>query len=269
MKAFFIFLLSSISIAVSAQKTYYFTPKWKEGDTRIASVSQLTREYENGELVSDTTIYNQVRLKVIKEESDSYTLEVKVENQVVQSIVSTYDGLENDLKKFKDITLVYSVDKKAGEQELTNEREIREDFKQFIKILDREPEVVSSADIIPFRMDIALGEYGSLEKLEAYIDPYVNYLFLPFDKELSIGDTLHTTDLQDNPYDVQQASAVTKYTLTDIDKRSRICQISQVSELNIDGYVENLKNLLQAMVESAGGKLENDIEMSITNSHYL
>src|SRR5690606_842461 len=108
--------------------------------------TQVEREFEDDKLISDTTIYNEAKIKVLKDNKDSYSLEILMENQALRSAIELYDNLGEELKDYKDLKLIYSVNKETAESELLNWKEaqkfMNESFDQIIIVFeDKMPEM--------------------------------------------------------------------------------------------------------------------------------
>ena len=116
-----IFTISLLTIStLGFGQDYNFKPQWTSGDIKQITITQVEREYEDDELISDTIIYNDARIKVLKENKDNYTLEILYENQALRAAQEFYDKLNEELKEYKDLKLIYSVNKVTAESELLN-----------------------------------------------------------------------------------------------------------------------------------------------------
>src|SRR5690554_366737 len=273
-----IFTISLLTIStLGFSQDYNFKPHWTTGDIKQITLTQVEREYEDDELMSDTTIYNDARIKVLKENKDIYTLEILYENQALRAAQEFYDKLNEELKEYKDLRLIYSVNKTTAESELLNWKDAQKfmnnSFDQISTVLDEK-----APDVAPFigMVFMPLREiFKSKENIEAYMEDNIGYILTPFNKSFKIGETITSTETGENPFNpMQEISATTLLTLESVNKESKTCTINQEVELDLSEFIEMMKGMMQKMSQSFGAndsitaeksKEMDEFEMDIEN----
>lgn len=254
-----IFTISLLVIStLGFSQDYNFKPQWNKGDVKKIKITQVEREYEDQNLISDTTIYNEARIKVLKVSKDDYTLEILFENQALRVAIEFYDKLGEELKDYKDLRLIYSVDKESAESELLNWKDAQKfmnnSFEQITSVLEDK-----SPDVAPFigMVFMPLKEvFKSKESIEAYMETNIGYILTPFNQNFRVGETITKTESQENPFNsMQEISATTLLTLESVNKESKTCRINQEVELDLTEFIEMMKGMMQKMAKSFG---END-----------
>lgn len=256
---------------------YNFQPKWTKGVVKQITITQVEREFEDDKLISDTTIYNQATIKVLEDNKDSYSLEILMENQALRSAIELYDKLGEELKDYKDLKLIYSVNKETAESELLNWKEaqkfMNESFDQITIVLeDKTPDMAPYIGMIFMPIEEI---FKSKENIEAYMDDNIGYILTPFNKDFKIGETITTTETGENPFNpMQEISATTLLTLESVDKEAKTCTINQEIELDLTEFIEMMKGMMQKMSQSFGAndsitaeksKEMDEFEMDIEN----
>jgi len=251
-------LLCLVFIALSAlgySQEYNFKPIWEKGESKTIKVTIVQKEYEDNELVSDTTMLNFASVKVLKESDENYTLEVLYENQALRSVMAFYDKVGEELTDYKDLKLIYLVNKKDGEIDLTNwedaQKFMNESFEAITKLLKKKaPEFASFTKLIFLPIEEA---FKSKENIEAYMDPYIGFLFTPYGQNFSLGDTISITETEKNPFNaMQDVSATTLLVLHTVNEDANTCQIHQEVILDLSSFIEMMKGMMQKMAESFG-----------------
>ena len=273
-------LITVAFIAVSTfsfGQNYNFKPGWNEGDAKLITITQVEREYEDDILITDTTLYNEASIKVLKDNKSTYTLEVLFENQALRAAIEFYNKLGEELKDYSDLKLIYSVNKETSEAELLNWKEaqkfMNKSFDQITNILeDKAP------DAAPFigMVFMPLKEiFSSKENMEAYMESEIGYILIPFYKNFKVGETITTTELQTNPFNpMNEILATTSLTLESVNQEFQTCSIHQKVDLDLSGFIEMMKGIMQEMAKSFGAdegvtaekmKEMDDFEMDIMN----
>lgn len=244
-----IILLSNFVIS----QNYNFKPQWKKGDVKTISISQSEKEYENDVLISDTIIYNEAKITVIKIQKEFYTLEVLFENQALRSAIEFYDKLGEELEEYQDLKLIFTVNKETAKTELQNWEETIEfmnnSFEQITSVIENKaPEV---APYISMMFRPLKQVFNSKENIEAYMMSFISYLFTPFNHEFKIGETITSFDTEDNPLNpMQQVSATTLLTLEQVDEKSNNCIIKNEVVLDLSDFKEMMKDMMLKMASS-------------------
>jgi len=254
MKRIITIVLLSIATIGYAQD-YNFKPKWNKGDERQITITQVEKEYEDGMLMADTTIYNEASLRVVEENKDSYTLEILFDNQALRAAIKLYDNLGEELKDYKDLKLIYSVDKENANSELLNWKEaqkfMNESFNQITNVLeDKAPDVAPFIDMVFMPLKEV---FKSKENVEAYVETNIGYILTPFNQDFKVGETITKTEYQENPFNPsQEISATTLLTLASVNNESKTCIINQEVEIDLSEFIEMMKGMMLKMAESFG-----------------
>ncbi|WP_027419080.1 hypothetical protein [Crocinitomix catalasitica] len=242
-------------VSIGYAQDFNFKPVWDKGDEKQITITQIEKEYEDDILISDTTIYNSASLKVLKVDEENYTLEILLENQALRIAIEFYDKLDEELKDYQDLKLIYKINKETSDAELQNWKEaqkfMNESFKQITNVL-----ADKASDIAPY-MNIMLMPlmevFESKENIEAYMEDNIGYILIPFNKYFKVGETITTTETGENPFNpMQQISATTLLTLVSVDKEAKTCLIHQEVELDLTEFIEMMKGMMQQMSQSFG-----------------
>lgn len=270
--------LTFLALTISGfGQDYNFKPLWKKGDVKQITIVQVEREYEDNELISDTTIYDDARIKVLKDNKDSYTLEIHLGNQALNAVIGFYDKIGEELAEYKYLKLIYSVNKETAESELLNWEEAHEfmnnSFDQIASFLKVEaPDV---APLIAMAFIPMKQSFKSKEAIEGYMETNIGYILTPFNKNFKLGESIAKTESQENPFNPrQEISATTLLTLASVDRKNQTCLINQEVELDLSEFIEMMKGMMQKMAASFGAsdsmaaeksKEMDEFEMDIEN----
>lgn len=276
MRLTILMLLLTVGGTIAAQ-THEFKPKWDKGTEKVLSMVQVEREYENDELISDTTVYNEAIVRVIDESKSEYTLEVTYENQALRASIELYDKMGEELKDYRDLKLLFSLNKETAETELLNWEEtqefMNESFDQMTSVLEKKtPEMAPYVGLIFMPIKEI---FKSKENVEAYMLDNIGFILVPFQHQFRLNEAISTTDSQESPFNpMQELSATTIVTLKSFDKSSGDCVIELEVQLDLSQFIEMMKEMMKSMAESLGAdeksteeKVEemNEFEMDVTD----
>ncbi|MFT6745999.1 MAG: hypothetical protein ACJAZ2_000337 [Glaciecola sp.] len=244
-------LLSTSAIA----KVYNFKPIWKVGDKKHITITANEKEFINDSLVLDTVYVNEAEVKIQSEAKKYYRLKIKFENQVLRSAALFYDKLGEELQDYKDLTLVYKVDKKTGKAELVNWKEAKvfmdNSFEQMEKLLEEK-----SPDVAPF-FSMAMSPVLILLKdkkgIEEYMMSNVGYLISIFNHDFEEGNPAVSIDSTENPFNPKESiSQTTTRELLSVDKQNKVCEIKEEVELDLSSFITMIKGMMKSMGKSFG-----------------
>jgi len=270
----------TISVLAFGQD-YNFKPNWKKGESKTVIITHTEKEYKKGELISDTTTFNEASIKVIKASKESYTLEILYENVALKSAIELYAKLGEELADYKNLKLIYKVNKETAESELVNWKEaqdfMNESFDQITTIFEKKvPEMVSFTSLIFLPIKEI---FKSKENIEGYMETEIGYILTPFNKNFKLGETISKTETSENPFNpMQEISATTNLILKEVDKNNSTCIINQTIELDLSEFKEMIKTMIQKMAQSFGAndsitdstsKEFDEFEMDMTNEQII
>jgi hypothetical protein len=256
MRNLFTAVLLILSLVVFGQD-YNFKPNWTVGDVKHVSITEEEKSFENDKLISDTLKKNKAVIRVLEESKTHYTLEITMDNQALTSVIEFYNKLGDELKDYNDLVLVYAIDKLTAERELTNWEEaqefMNESFEQIDEVLEEKvPEMAGMSGIIFGPLKEA---FRSKENTEAYMEPHIDYLLVPFNKDFVIGKTISQVDTADNPFNPrQEISATTNVTLKSVEANSNTCTIEQEVILDLEEFIAMMKDMVMQMAKAFGGE---------------
>ncbi len=254
MKKTFITLLAvAISAIASAQ---HYTPKWKVGDHKTATTTTNEKEWENGELMSDTSEVSDIDFKVTAESATDFTLAVIIENATLKALATLAETMEEDIKQYKDIKLVYSVNKTTGKADLTNWEEVQSFmYKGYDKmkemIDDKIPEMGVFAEMIFSPIKEA---YSTKEGIEGAMEPTIGFIMTPFAHEFKGMDSLSVTDNAPNPFNPEMSMTSTTYLwLKPLDNTGGRAEIGRSIVMDLTEFKKMMSDMMAKMSDSFGG----------------
>lgn len=256
------FLFLIISSLVYSQD-FNFKPNWKVGEIKVATITNNEKEFKKGSLIKDTTTYNEIQIKVLKENKENYTLEILFENVALKSVLEIYQKLGEELTEYKNMKLIIEIDKKTAVYNLVNWKEAQdfmiESFDQIERLIDKKiPEMASITSFIFMPIKEI---FKNKESIEDYIQSEIDYILIPFNKDLSLNETIIYTEKTENPFSpMQNITSSTYFTLTSMNEKTNTCTINQSIILDLSEFKEMMKSMMQRMSNSFGA---ND---SITKS---
>lgn len=249
-----------------AQNSVSFQPKWKVGDKRTATITTKEVKYKDGELTEDDTEILTAQYEVLKETETAYTVRVTLDNVVLSVAASFYDKIGEDLKKYKDLVLLYQVNKIGGTADLTNWKEaqafIKESFGQMEKVVKKKnPDM---AGFIKLAFNPILAMFDSKEAIEGYMTEEIKLIMLPFTQSYVVGDTLKIEDNEPNPFNPAEEIASTHlYLLNEKDLDEGLYTLDYSLQLDMSGFVAMMKD----MMRNLGNSMEiEDSTMEKTNA---
>jgi len=276
MKALLICSLLFTALEVNAQ-VYRYTPNWKVGDVKTISIQIDEREYENETLMSDSTRYNDTRIEVLSENKDYYVVEVLMENQALVSAIEMYDKMDDELEEYKDLKLIFTIDKYTTETELQNWEEaqlfMNDSYDAITDLFDEKiPEMSSMVGLVFAPLKMA---FKSKETTEDYMETFIGYLLTPFNKDFEIGKQISAVESGENPFNpMMEINITTLYTLKQLDEASTTCIIEEEVVMDISEFIEMMKAMVEQMASAFGAadstadKAKNqmsDFKMDITS----
>ena len=253
-----LFLLTFNSIV---GQVYKFTPKWKKGDQKNISVARTEKEFRNDIIVSDTTIYSEASIHVLKEDKENYTIEIIYENVALKAAIEFYDKLGEELKSYQNLKLIYQINKETAEYDLINSKEVKkfmdQSFDAITEIL--EEKVPDIAPLTGLFLKPVIDLFDSKENIEAYMESEIGYLLTPFNKNFQLGESISITETAENPFDPShEVSSTVNLKLESVEKDIAIIQQEVV--LDLSEFKEMIKKLMTEMNKSFEG---NDSIMEV------
>lgn len=276
MRPILLALLLGICFSSTAQEVHTFKPQWEKGTEKVLTMAQVERDYENDALISDTTIYNEATIRVVDVSATHYRLEVTYENQALRAATVLYDRMGEELKEYRDLVLVLSLDKHTAEAELLNWKEAQKfmdgSIEQITRVLKKKtPEMAPMAKLVFLPIQEI---FKSQENVEAYMLDNIGYMLLPFQHAFQLNEPLISTNSQANPFSpMQEIASTTIVTLKSMDVATGQCVIEQELQLDLSPFIEMMKAMMKSMAGAAGANEQvtnakaeemNDFELGMT-----
>jgi hypothetical protein len=244
-----------ISSLVSYCQIYNFSPNWKVGDSKKISITQAESEFENGKLIASTSTNNEAEIKVLKVTADSYLVEITMENQAMIAAASFYEKLGEELKEYRDLRLLYQVNRSTAKAELQNWEEVKDfidkSFEQITSLL--EEKVPDEAFFVGLVFMPIKEIFKSKENVEAYVQESIGFLLSPFNKDFKLGETLTVVEISNNPFKPTEKIEVTNlFTLESVDTQSKVCTINHETKIDLSKFIEMMRSMMMKMAESMG-----------------
>ena len=231
---------------------YYFKPAWKAGEKKIIAFKLEEKEYEDGELIRDTTEHHQIQLQVLKETNDAYIIKMLYHNVVLRSAQTFYDKMGEELKSYQTLELQYSVSKTTGKAQLMNWKQARdfmtESYSQITNLIKKKtPELSLTATML---LQPVMSAFKTKETTEAFFINEIGFIFFPFGKKFKTGDTLKFTESVPNPFSPTDTLQEISFTYLDkINKANKTCLINSRTETDMTQYTNMLKAMISKMME--------------------
>lgn len=261
-------LLSIVQFGFCQTKEFVFLPKWKAGETKKVSIVQHETEYKKGELTKDTTTYLSYTIAVMKENPDDYQLKVLYTNVALSAATEFYDKMGDELTQYKNLELLYKVDKQTGKATLENwlaaQKFMNESFEQINALLKKK--VPDMASVAKFAFAPIKKLFKSKENIESYMTDQIGYLFSPYNKKLVPGDTLSVTVAGANPLNpVDTINQTTLTYLGSVNESKKNCDILSKEIFDLSGFKKMMVSMMEKMsaafgaADSSQAKARNEI----------
>ena len=269
-----LFLLTSILVQ---SQVYEFKPIWKVGEQKTINITHHTQEFENDTLITDSTSANEIKIEVIKENKEAFIIKLSLENQALQSAVSFYHKIGEELTEYHDLQLIASINKETAEAELINWEEAQTFmFKSFDAISDKLDEKVPEKAAFASFLFMPLKEvFKDKKNISDYMLENIHFMLSPFNQEFNLNQTITKVETEKNPFNpMQEINATTKLTLMEVNEDTNSALIKQEVFLDLSEFLEMIKGMMQKMAQTFGandsivGEKSNEIdeiEMDITN----
>jgi hypothetical protein len=262
-----LFPMASMPGVFAQDEARGFKPMWKVGDSRTTTTTRQAQEVKYGLVEEDTTYMTSSTIEVAGMDPNAYALEVRYTNVALQAVAAFYDGLGEELKAYQDLVLAYHADKKTGAAELQNWKEAQafmdRSFIAISRVMEKQgPEASRTAEraFAPLK-----SVFASKESIEAYMESQVGFLFFPFGKTFTPGDTLRMEEWAENPFNPEDSVARTTLAwLVDADGPGGLCEVHSTVLLDLTAYKEGVKSTMR----KAGGSVKeiDGIDFDATNS---
>ncbi len=258
--------------SICAAQKYDFKPKWKVNDIKSIKTTQVEKSYEDSRLVSDSTIYKQAQIKVISVDKSVYTVEIYLENLAFQKACSYYYNPEENLKDYKDVKFLCSIDKDSVLLKLLNWAEVQKTMKYSMDIMlsdisVRAPDMVSYIDLAFMSVEET---FSSKENVELYLQHNIGYLFIPFNKDFKPGETIKESGLQKSSIvTFQDIPTTTLLTMESVNKRLKSCVIHQEVKPDFTEFLKMMNGMIQSMPDSVktdDGEAQSDMDLEVRDN---
>lgn len=243
-------------------QTYTFKPQWKVGDTKYITFSYVEKEFENNKLTETVEDFNEATVKVLSENSTTYTLEILYTNQALASAQKFYEKAGEELTQYRDLKLIYSINKSTAEASLQNWQEaqkfMNDSFDAITQLLEKKVPDEAFAIGLVF---MPLKEiFKSKENIEDFMNEHIGILLVPYNKNFTIGKTISVETLDENPFNPKETLLTTTHTtLESVNTTSKLSVIKQKVELDLTSFVAMMKSMAAKMATSMA-KTEKEAE---------
>jgi hypothetical protein len=240
-----LFLLLLWASETTIAQSINFTPNWVVGTEKILTTVNFKDDYKNDKLVSktiDSTIFS---IRVLDQSTSKYTIEVIFKNYIIQAATQFFEIAQEDLKKYNDLKLLFSINKETVEIELLNWQEtqyfVQQSF-EFVKTVveTKKPEM---ATYTPVFQSVYSKIFKSKKDAEVNLARNFEFILIPFkyeytlNKEFSIPDSiLIPLNLND------EISTTTTLELKSYNINSGNCLIKRDVKFDFSPYVNNFNS---------------------------
>ncbi len=246
-------IICLLSYAAIAQSTFIFQPKWKVGDKRTATIVRSEMEYLNGELTDESAETLPVDYEVIKETSTAYLVKVTLENVALQAVIGVYEKVSDELPKYRNLELIYQINKIGGAADLVNWKEARDyiktSFDQIgVLLKKKDPD---AEDYLKFIMKPILSVFESKEGIEGYMKGEIELLTMHYGINMVLNDTVMNIEMEPNPFNpAEEISTTHKYYLTEQGKG--LYNINYSIQFDMTNFVAMMKQMMSELGNSIG-----------------
>jgi hypothetical protein len=215
----FLFLMISTATASGQKKEFRFNPKWKIGENRkIVFSSEVPWR--------DSVTYQFTKARIVNFGNDNYTIEFQTDNELYKSLQEMFSPrkvnksevnksefripppdsttlalnktliklIEDDFSQFKNITLIYEINKLTGERTIKNFDKIKSDNILILKNFAEKYFNVthdSLNQVYIYVLSPVLDPFESAESLELKFKDTFGLFFFPYGLVLAKGDTIN------------------------------------------------------------------------------
>lgn len=248
-------LLLFVSVCTAQNTEYFFTPKWKVGDKKHLAIVTTKEETKDGKKQPSELDEMEADVEVTKEDAEYYYITISYENVVYTATAKLYDKLDEKSKAMKKLDLKYKVNKKTGEFDLLNWKEVQGfitgSIDHMTEMLGKKDKSLGSMANIVFGPISKLFE--SKETITAYASDEIGYISAPFGKKLVIGDTLSVTEKVQNPFmptDSIQGTTLTY--LKSVNTAKQTCEIGGKEIMDLSAFKKMMLDMIMGMAKSLG-----------------
>lgn len=248
-------LLLFVCLCTAQNTEYFFTPKWKVGDKRHLQIETVKEEIKDGNKEPAELEEMEADVEITKEDADNYYMTVSYENVVYRATASLYDKLDEQAKTYKRIELKYKVNKKTGEFDLVNWKEVQSiitgSIDDMTKLMKKKDKDAGSMAGLIFEPITKLFE--SKETITAYASDEIGYISAAFGKKLKVGDTLSVTEKVQNPFmpgDSIEGTTLTFLKSVNTDKQT--CEIGGKEIIDLSAFKKMMLDMVMGMAKSLG-----------------
>lgn len=253
-------LLSSSNAYAQDQKkdaTASIVSYWKEGDTKRFTVRKTKEKDVNGKL-SKETVSQDVTLRVLDEDENSYTVEWTYENttaQVGNPLIERLYATSNGLR------VIYRTDELGVFTELLNWKEIQEHLYKALDMAEKQVEDNQAAKSV-FSQFKAI--YSTRESIESMLKD-INIYHSPYGSEYTLNEKITAETQLPNMLGGSPLPAKVEVQMTELKPELDYCKIVTKQRIDREKATQMVYEFLKRTSEQSGKPLPKDFEMPVLN----
>jgi hypothetical protein len=246
-----------LSINLSIGQVYNFKPNWKKDDMKHMIITKNESKFKNDTLTVNQTNTTHGRLKVLRNNKENYKIEIVMENQMLSATKYYFEERSDELEKYKDLKMLYSINKSNFQVELLNWQELQHFMSNCIEditrsmhenyldaMLDLEMVIIQMREII-----------SKKENIDSFFGFYADCLLIPYNKDFKLGETIVCQDSVANPFSQNKnVLCTTMLTLSSIENDQKTCKINQEIQYDLTEYKRIMSKLFESLTKQFGEK---------------
>ena len=106
--------------------------------------------------------------------------------------------------------------------------------------------------------------YVDKQSLSTYLNTKIGFLYLPFENDYQQGEVFVTTSQQANPFKPSENIEKTmKTTLTSMNESTKIANIEQVVEMDLEAFVAGMKQMMEKLLQALAPEKMKDFDFQM------
>jgi len=159
---------------------------WNKNETQSYTITNEKYKIQNGDTIERGTCKYDVDITILDSTANSYTIEWKYKNYEIKDDNELIERLSKDIKVTKAI---FKTDELGSFQELVNWKEISEEIKRLISLVEQEYKNIPNMDKLFQQMTTM---YSSKESIENNAINEIQQFYSFHGGKYKIGEDIHT-----------------------------------------------------------------------------